>query len=267
MGLKNSACRAKDKQWKLRILLCLYHHARCLRVRLTDPITHYQTDAELFDYFEPRRGVDLDAQRRTHEAVLRAARPEGRVLDAGSGSGWMADACGARARVMSVDVGLHNLKRLRTERPDALLICADVTRLPFRTGCFDVAVAAEVLEHLNAPDAALRELARCVRPGGRVTVTTPYRERIRTYLCIHCNRPTPANAHLHSFDEQRHEALAAEAGLPPPRLRLLLNPQFVQIRLSYLLRCLPHRAWALLDVACARMTRRAHFIISTTTTR
>lgn len=238
-------------------------HPASTRVRLTDPIAHYQTDAELFDYFEPRSGADRDADRRMHEAVLRAARPEGLVLDVGSGGGWLLDACAGRARVVSVDVGLRNLRTLRAAHPGALLVCADAARLPFRSGAFTVAVAAEVLEHLNAPDTALGQIARCVRPGGRVTITTPYRERIRTYLCVHCNRPTPANAHLHSFDTRSHERLAARAGLEAPRQRLLLNPQFVQSRLSLLLRFLPHPLWSLFDRVAARLSRRAHFLVTT----
>jgi hypothetical protein len=49
----------------------------------------------------------------------------------------------------------------------------------------------------------LDEMWRVVRPGGRVLISTPYRERIRYVLCIHCNQPTPIHAHLNSFDEHR----------------------------------------------------------------
>ena len=45
--------------------------------------------------------------------------------------------------------------------------------LPFAGGTFDLAVALDVLEHVADDEAALRELARVVAPGGRLLVTVP----------------------------------------------------------------------------------------------
>ena len=45
--------------------------------------------------------------------------------------------------------------------------------LPFDGGAFDLAVALDVLEHVADDEAALRELARVVAPGGRLLVTVP----------------------------------------------------------------------------------------------
>ena len=49
---------------------------------------------------------------------------------------------------------------------------ADVTALPFRTGAFDVVVAAFVVNHLPDPVAGLTELRRVTRPGGAVLAST-----------------------------------------------------------------------------------------------
>jgi SAM-dependent methyltransferase len=49
----------------------------------------------------------------------------------------------------------------------------DLTALPFPDGAFDVVIASEVLEHIPADEAAFAEIARVVRPGGRVAVTVP----------------------------------------------------------------------------------------------
>lgn len=50
---------------------------------------------------------------------------------------------------------------------------SDVTRLPFPDGVFDHIIASEVLEHVDDDNAALRELVRVLRPGGRFAATVP----------------------------------------------------------------------------------------------
>lgn len=50
---------------------------------------------------------------------------------------------------------------------------ADVTRLPFRDGHFDMVISRSVIEHLPDPVGSFREIARVLRPGGSVVVITP----------------------------------------------------------------------------------------------
>lgn len=52
-------------------------------------------------------------------------------------------------------------------------VAGDATKLPFRDGAFDKAIAAEVLEHIPADQVAMAELARVLRPGGSLAVTVP----------------------------------------------------------------------------------------------
>jgi 2-polyprenyl-3-methyl-5-hydroxy-6-metoxy-1,4-benzoquinol methylase len=53
------------------------------------------------------------------------------------------------------------------------LAVADITALGCAGAAFDVVVSCETLEHLPRPDAALQELARVLRPGGTLLLTTP----------------------------------------------------------------------------------------------
>jgi ubiquinone/menaquinone biosynthesis C-methylase UbiE len=53
-------------------------------------------------------------------------------------------------------------------------VFGDGTCLPFRTGSFDTVLCTEVLEHLPEPERCVREMARVVKPGGRLLVTVPF---------------------------------------------------------------------------------------------
>ena len=51
------------------------------------------------------------------------------------------------------------------------IACADITRIPFPDGVFDMAVSFDVLQVVEPDLAAVREMARIVRPGGTVLLT------------------------------------------------------------------------------------------------
>jgi SAM-dependent methyltransferase len=55
----------------------------------------------------------------------------------------------------------------------ARAVRADLTALPFEDGSFDTVIASEVLEHIPDDALAIGEIARVVRPGGRLAVTVP----------------------------------------------------------------------------------------------
>jgi ubiquinone/menaquinone biosynthesis C-methylase UbiE len=225
-------------------------------MKLADHTTHYKRDAEQFDYFAERTGADHDAARRLQQTVIRALRKRNprRVLDLGSGSGWLHEALAANADapalLVSADLGIASLRTLRGKFPHALLVAADAERLPFRPAAFDTVVASEVLEHLNHPAAVLRQAAEVLSPAGTVVASTPYRERLKYYLCIHCNKPTPVNAHLHSFDEHALRALFESAELRAVRFTRFQNKGLVFLRISYALRALPWTVWRLIDQFC-----------------
>lgn len=72
-------------------------------------------------------------------------------------------------------------------------------RLDFETNSFDTVLSLEVLEHLEDPEKALKELTRISRK--RIIITVPFNEKIQYVLCIHCARYTPYSGHLHTFNK------------------------------------------------------------------
>lgn len=98
--------------------------------------------------------------------------PGTRVLDAGTGPGTVAAAAAGRgAAVTAVDSSAAMVRLARAAAPSARTLVAALPRLPFRDGCFDVAVANFVLGHAGPTRAVVAELRRVVRPGGRVGLT------------------------------------------------------------------------------------------------
>jgi len=99
-----------------------------------------------------------------------------RVLDVGTGTGTVAVlACARAAGVTAVDAEPSMLEIARRRAPAATVRRAVLPHLPFPDGVFDAAVANFVLNHVGDPEAAVREMRRVVRPGGRLAVTIwPY---------------------------------------------------------------------------------------------
>lgn len=109
--------------------------------------------------------------------VVAALVPRGlRVVDVGTGSGALLPLlAGSGAEVVAVDHSAALLERARRRCRDAGVAGvtfqqADVRDLPFADASFDTAYSSMVLHHLPRPLEAVHELARVVRPGGRVVV-------------------------------------------------------------------------------------------------
>ncbi|MFE4061238.1 class I SAM-dependent methyltransferase, partial [Streptomyces sp. NPDC059096] len=106
-------------------------------------------------------------------------RPGDAVLDAGCGTGRalppLRDAVGERGSVLGADLTPEMLTaavRAGRHRAGRLLL-ADVSRLPVRSRALDAVFGAGLIAHLPRPQENLRELARIVRPGGRLALFHP----------------------------------------------------------------------------------------------
>jgi O-antigen chain-terminating methyltransferase len=117
--------------------------------------------------------------------VIGRYRGEKRALDIGYAN---APPAYLRALLRLAVPDLHVVDVAMAELPDALRTCADVRALPYASASFDLVVCISTLEHIGrdnrrygvevddsgADDVAIAEMARVLRPGGRLLVTVPY---------------------------------------------------------------------------------------------
>jgi ubiquinone/menaquinone biosynthesis C-methylase UbiE len=108
------------------------------------------------------------------ERVRRFVLPTGdeRALDAGCGAGALALALAPLVReVVGVDRVPELLELARERAPEnATFVEADMTKLPFEDGSFDLAGTLRTLHHVHRPELVVAELGRVTRLGGRVLV-------------------------------------------------------------------------------------------------
>jgi arsenite methyltransferase len=135
--------------------------------------------------FDERTAAQLEVVYRTRDIRRRralaqqalAAQPGDAVLDVGCGPGFyvvdILDIVGENGAVTGVDASAAMLAiaaRKAGDRPNVRLLEGEATKLPVGDASFDRAISVQVFEYLSDVDAALAELMRVVRPGGRVVI-------------------------------------------------------------------------------------------------
>jgi ArsR family transcriptional regulator len=170
-----------------------------------------------------RQGADWDEMRALDlpaaavEAALLDLAPEqpaGRLLDIGTGTGRVLELLAPRiSQGIGVDASkaMLALARARLARPGlghCSVRLADMYRLPFADAAFDLAVMQMVLHYAEDPPGVLAEVARVLRPAGRLIVID---------LAWH-QRDELLNRLAHrwpGFDHDAMQALLTGAGMQP----------------------------------------------------
>jgi ubiquinone/menaquinone biosynthesis C-methylase UbiE len=144
-------------------------------------------------YLESARGnAGIQALKRQSYALLEAA-PGKRLLDVGCGVGddvrALAQIVGATGSAVGLDNSQTMIEAARKRSAGLDLPGSfqqgDSHALPFDDGAFDGCRAERVLIHSDDPTRALAEMARVVRPGGKVVVIEPDLETVILHLSDH----------------------------------------------------------------------------------
>lgn len=116
---------------------------------------------------------DVVEQRRATRAIL-ALQPGERVLDVGSGPGFLADEMaeevGPEGAVHGVDPSESMLAIAQRRETRVEYATGDALALPYADETFDAAIATQVYEYVTDMPAALAEARRVLRPGGRLLI-------------------------------------------------------------------------------------------------
>ncbi|MER5637546.1 demethylmenaquinone methyltransferase [Kitasatospora sp. NPDC002227] len=136
--------------------------------------------------------LSLGQARAWRRAVADAvdAGPGQLVLDLGAGTGTSSlPFAAAGAQVVPCDFSIGMLTEGKQRHPELALTAGDATRLPFADDSFDRTTISFALRNVQDTDAALRELYRVTKPGGRVVICefstptwTPFRTVYTEYL-------------------------------------------------------------------------------------
>jgi len=119
----------------------------------------------------------LAVERRKRALALLGLHAGDAVLDIGSGPGFLAEEIAAKVgpsgRVVAIDRSPDMLalaERRCAQHPHVAFQQADAVDIPFPPATFDAAVAVQVYEYVPYMPAAIRELHRALRPGGRAVI-------------------------------------------------------------------------------------------------
>jgi len=207
---------------------------------------HYKKDAEFFNYFENNK-YDNDYNGRLHTFIINFIKGDNNyILDVGSGGGWITSKFKQKGNLFLTDLSYKNLHLIKKEN-NIESVVADAIALPYKKDKFDYIIMSEVLEHINEPDKVIESLMNLLKRGGKIIVTTPYNEKIKYNLCIHCNQLTPVNAHLYSFNIESMKNICSDFNFSSLDFYKFGNKLFTITRLSYLFRFLPFFLWRIID--------------------
>ena len=161
------------------------------------------------------------------------------MLDLGCGAGRHAfESARQGCRVVALDRSMDDVRQVKqafdadgttggtagdstsggtAQGTSASVLASDATALPFPDNSFDRIIASEILEHIPDDTAALRELARVLRPGGTIAVSVPswLAERMCWGLSREYSAPYAEGGHVRIYTAPELVAKLTGAGLIP----------------------------------------------------
>jgi demethylmenaquinone methyltransferase / 2-methoxy-6-polyprenyl-1,4-benzoquinol methylase len=156
-------------------------------------------------------------ERRWRRVVARAVDADvgQRVLDLAAGTGTSSTLfAAAGAATIACDFSAGMLAEGRRRHPQLTFVAGDALRLPFRDGAFDAVTISFGLRNVASVGAALAELARVTRAGGRLVVletARPPAATLRAAHGIYVDQVLPRVARLFTSNPEAYRYLAESA--------------------------------------------------------
>jgi len=150
------------------------------------------------------------------------ARAGERILDVGCGTGLLLRKLGEAVPgtpAWGVDLSPDMLAVARGQGGDLRLAVADAHHLPFQRRSFDAVVSSSSMHHWARPKEVFMEIARILRPGGRLVVTDWADDFLPTRALSLILRVTD-RSHMRTYRAARVGAMLQEAGLEVRRCQL-----------------------------------------------
>jgi len=154
--------------------------------------------AGFYDLMNSVMTAGLHHRWRSRAADLAAVGPGSRALDVATGTGdlaiELARRVGSDGEVVGSDFSEEMLALARRKAPEIAFESGNALELPYPDGRFDAATVGFGARNFSDLDRGLAEMARVVRPGGRVVVleiTTPQRPPLSTFFRVWFDRIVP----------------------------------------------------------------------------
>jgi 2-polyprenyl-3-methyl-5-hydroxy-6-metoxy-1,4-benzoquinol methylase len=160
-------------------------------------------------------------------ASLLPRQKQMRILDAGCGTGFFSGRLADLGHdVTAIDISESGISKIRKERPgvraEVRSVYDSLNDLVPDVG-FDLILSSEVIEHLYSPREYLLNLARTLRPGGWIILTTPYHgyfKNLAISLVDGWDRHHTARwegGHIKFFSQTTLSAVLVSAGFSKPK--------------------------------------------------
>jgi demethylmenaquinone methyltransferase / 2-methoxy-6-polyprenyl-1,4-benzoquinol methylase len=155
--------------------------------------------AGVYDLMNGVMTAGLHHRWRARAADLARVGPGARVLDVATGTGDLAVELARRVtpggEVVGMDFSEEMLARARVKAPSLVFEAGDAQALTYPDDAFDAATVGFGARNFGDLERGLSEMARVVRPGGRVVIleiTTPTRPPLSTFFSFWFDRAVPA---------------------------------------------------------------------------
>lgn len=181
-----------------------------------ESVKHYYFKEEHYDWTHDPRGLELAYHRyrkwQTWKQVLDQLKPGGIALDVGCGTGLITSEFRRRFhKVIALDLNRWALCQM-DGKPYVVKVQGDGETLPIQSESIDLVVVTEMIEHLEAPAKAAREIFRVCKSGAKVIGSVPSTSNVwnwRRYLSMTCGGGEPFHR---NYTKEEIEAIWREAG-------------------------------------------------------